>query len=399
MHIDNNILTLAENAPVLKDGVHVLTTLAQMADQKNLWSGLDRRSSATLVWFQSFDWCYTWMCHNQHSCTPHVLMLVEHGKAVAILPLMLKITPWRAKILLMLGDPHSQYGNLLTETGVLRQHQLKQFETVLAAQGQWDGLVLNHVPTGSALEHLMITARRMERLDNQSMVVDLATHESVESYSKSLSKNTFKNLRRRRKHLEDLGALSFKALRPTDSGFSAAIDNCVAMKQQWLQATGRIGSGLKDESFSEFLKNIGPPVEGKDGPLAFVLSIDKQVVAVELGFLQRGHYYSYMGAFDLALRQHAPGRLQIHETIGWLIEQGAQSMDLLANPTEYKRDVANLSIALSCFARSRTLLGALYVSFWAGWGKPKLKRAFSAIPEPWRAALNTMRKSEYKANA
>jgi CelD/BcsL family acetyltransferase involved in cellulose biosynthesis len=198
-------------------------------------------------------------------------------------------------MLRMLGEPHTQYGNILTETGTLSSKHMKMFETALASNMACDGLVCNYVPAGSALEQLMGTSRRMSRLDNQSLMVDLAKFSNAAAYDASLSKNTTKNLRRRRKHLEDMGALKFDVLRPDDQGYGAAIHEGIAMKQQWLAETGRLGLGLKHAGHAAFLTNIPQLAEAGDGPLAFVLSVAGKAVATELGFLQRGHYYSYMG--------------------------------------------------------------------------------------------------------
>jgi CelD/BcsL family acetyltransferase involved in cellulose biosynthesis len=210
-------------------------------------------------------------------------------------------------------------------------------------------------------------------------MVDIENFSSAAAYESSLSKNTIKNLSRRRKHLEDMGALKFEVLCPADAGFATAIVVGIAIKQQWLAATGRLGLGLKQSGHAAFLKNIPQFNEVGDGPLAFVLSVGGKAIAVELGFLQRRHYYSYLGAFDWELRQQAPGRLQMHETIGWLIGQGALSLDLLANPTDYKRDVASRSIALASYAKSYTLLGHVYAAFWAGRGHTQLKRTAAAV--------------------
>jgi CelD/BcsL family acetyltransferase involved in cellulose biosynthesis len=395
MLMDNEILMQAGGRAVVSDGLHVLTTLAQMAEHKHLWRDLDLRSTADLVWFQSFDWCYNWIDRQTAKHEPYVLMAVENGAAVAVLPLMVGRNRFGARMLRMLGEPHTQYGNILTATGTLSAKQVQMLETALAVDNGCDGLVCNYVPAGSPLDQLMAATRRMTRLDNQSLIVDLSKFSNASVYDASLSKNTSKNLRRRRKHLEDTGALKFDVLRPLDAGYDAAVHDGFVMKQQWLAATGRLGLGLKHAGHEAFLKNIPRLTEVGDGPLAFVLSIAGKAVAIELGFLQRGHYYSYMGAFDWELRQQAPGRLQMHETICWLIGQGAVSLDLLANPTEYKRDVASRSISLASYSKSYTLRGHVYASFWTGWGKPQLKRTLAAIPQRWRTGFNQVKKLEF----
>jgi CelD/BcsL family acetyltransferase involved in cellulose biosynthesis len=395
MLMDDDNSAQALGHAVLADGLHILTTLAQMTDHQDLWRDLDLRSTADLVWFQSFDWCYNWIKTQSADHVPHTLIIVENGAAAAVLPLMRGRSEMGVRMLRMMGEPHTQYGNILTANGTLSSKHRQMFESALAEDKVCDGLVCNYVPADSPLAQLMGSARRLMRLDNQSLVVELSKHRNASDYEASLSKNTTKNLRRRRKHLEGMGDLTFEVFRPGDAGYHIAINDGMAMKQQWLTATGRLGLGLKQSGHATFLSNIPRLKETGDGPLAFVLSVAGKSVAIELGFLQRGHYYSYLGAFDWELRQQAPGRLQMHETICWLIGQGVVSMDLLANPTDYKRDVASSSIRLSSYSRTRNLRGFVYAAFWSGWGKPQLKRALAAIPERWRAGLNQVKKLEF----
>ena len=395
MKLDSQPSRQQERRTIESDGLMVLTSLAEMADHKHLWCDLDNRSTADLVWFQSYDWCFNWMCLHGGKQQPHVLMLIEHGKAVAVLPLMKSYMHLGMRVLRILGEPHSQYGNVLTETGELTSQQKRLLETALFAAKTFDGLVCNFVPEGSALQKLMGNFSRMARLDNQSLAVDLKPFASAAAYQTSLSKNLSKNLKRRRKHLEELGTLQFSVLRPTEAGYAEAIARCMEMKQQWLIETGRLGLGLQQSGHTAFLKSIPQHFRSGDGPLAFVLTLAGKAIAIELGFLQRGHYYSYMGAFDWSLRQQAPGRLQMHETIGWLIGQGAHCMDLLANPSDYKREMASRSLPLASYALSHNLRGAAYASLWAGWVKPQLKSALAAIPERWRTSFNHVRKLEF----
>lgn len=392
MLMDKEELTQVGMHNVVSDGMHVLTSLALMSSCEALWRELDKRSTADLVWFQSFEWCNNWISQQGGTYAPHVLMLIENKSAVAVLPLMVSRNRLGVRLLHMLGDPHTQYGNILTTTGTLSAKQVQAFETALASVKGCDSLLCNYVPAGSPLDRVLGAAQRMTRLDNQSLAIDLVPFSTAAAYDASLSKNTSKNLRRRRKHLEDRGALRFDVIHPSDQGYDQAIEACFAMKQQWVAETGRIGLGLQHAGHALSLKGMRQASDSDDGPLAFVLSVAGKAVAIELGFLQRRHYYSYMGAFDWDLRQQAPGRLQMHEAICWLIGQGAQSMDLLANPTDYKRDAAGRSVALASFAKSYTMRGAVYASLWAGWGKPQLKRAIASIPERWRAGFNHVRK-------
>jgi CelD/BcsL family acetyltransferase involved in cellulose biosynthesis len=396
MHFVKSSLTPTNPQIIPADGLKVLTSLQMLQEHKSLWIDLDKRSTAELVWFQSFEWCFNWMHQHGQNKTPYVLMYIENGKACAVLPLMMSRSFMGVRLLRVLGEPHTQYGNILTENGMLTEGQIQAFRLALSDKNHSDGLVCNYVPETSALSEVLSGSNRIARLDNQSLVMDLAGFKNPAAYENTLSKNVTKNLRRRRKNLEDIGALSFKVLRKGDVGYVEYIAQCVAMKQEWLSKTARLNTGLKHQGHENMLAAVENDAASGDGPLVFVQSVSETPVAIEIGFLQRGHYYSYMGAFDWNVRQHAPGRLQMHNTLCWLIEQGARSMDLLANPTDYKRDIATRTIALSAYAWTHSASAAAYVHMWTGWTKPLLKKILVMRPASWRFNLQALRKREFK---
>jgi CelD/BcsL family acetyltransferase involved in cellulose biosynthesis len=372
-----------------------LTSLEDMAVAQTLWRALDARSQARHVWFQSFEWCYQWMRHHGHKrCTPLVYMVVRDGEAKAVLPLMRTKKRVGVTSLRMLGAPHTQYANVLTATGQLTALEHDLLGTALMQETGIDQLLFDLVPQGSPLNDLLPRGSRVAHLDNQSSQLDLAQFETVADYEQSLGKKSSRNLRRAVNQFEHAGALRFEVLRPATAGYLDLVTRCLTMKASWLAATGRISQGLEQGDHGAFLAALQTG-HCDEGPIAFALRLNGKPIAIELGYLQRGHYYAYMGAFDWGWRNLSPGKLQMHKSICWLIENGADRLDLLGNPSGYKQHYASHTLAMSGFAVNRSWRGRTYTTLWTRNIKPRLKAVFHRMPEDWRTSLHVMRKIEY----
>jgi CelD/BcsL family acetyltransferase involved in cellulose biosynthesis len=366
-----------------------LTTLAEMAGVEALWRDLDAKTKAPLVWFQSFEWCFNWMKFHT-GFQPLVLMLVEQDQAVAVLPLMHKRNRVGVRALRPLGEPHTQYANVLTANGNLTETQNHLLREALFAEADIDQLLFTLVPEASALASLLPRDGRLETLDNRATHLDLQRFADVKDYEKSLGKKTARNMRSATTKLEAMGTLTFEVLCPEDESYAASVETCLRMKDMWLGATGRISQGLEQSGHADFLKAMAG-----QSPMAFVLKLDGKPIAVELGYMQSGHYYAYMGAFDWSLRNLSPGKLQMHKSICWLITEGVRTLDLLAHPSAYKEHYASHGTALNGYAVNRTWRGYVYTAIWTRRAKPMLKQLFSALPGNWRSSVYVMRKLEY----
>lgn len=385
--------SLDSGCPATGQAVQCLTSLAGIEAMERQWRGLDGRSTADLVWFQSYEWCHRWLQHHTDDGTrPVVLMLLENGEATAILPLMRQSNRLGIRTLKILGEPHTQYANVLTVDGKLSDAQAKALSQALDSLQDVDLLSFSLVPEGSALAQLLPELATEAVVDNSTSHLDLRQYPSIEAYEGKLGKKSARNLRRSANQLSALGPLSLAVSRPGDAAFKEHVQRCVAMKKFWLQATGRISSGLDGGEHGGFLSSL----HGSDmGPVAFVLKAGSRPLAIELGFLQRGHYYAYMGAFDWKLRHLSPGKLQMHMTLGWLIENGVHTLDLLGHPAEYKERFSSHNIALKSGVREYTLLGRSFGALWMRNARPQLKWLFSKLPGSFRVSMNVMRKLEY----
>jgi CelD/BcsL family acetyltransferase involved in cellulose biosynthesis len=367
-----------------------LKSLAEIDAFATEWRALDSVSTAELVWFQSFEWCRHWVeTHAGQDAKPRVLVLSREGKADVILPLQSKRLSRWVNVIEILGAPHSQYANILTRNGHLSAMELSLLREALIETSGAHAAVFEYVPKNSVLAQLF-PGTASEELSNESAQFEFARLASGAAFESTLSKDRQRDMRRQMRLLEAQGPVTFEVLRPGMDGYSQAIDDCMVMKRQWLTETAKLGASIKQAGHTKFLAAMGWPAETNDGPYVWSMKVADRAVAIEVGFLQRGHYYAYMGAFDWNLRKASPGKLQMCMTINALAKLNATSYDLLANPTDYKKEYSTKCVGLIGHEMSLSKRGKVYVKIWNQFLRPALRRAFYRLPVDWRNGLMLM---------
>jgi CelD/BcsL family acetyltransferase involved in cellulose biosynthesis len=378
--------------------VRWLTSLAEIDAFQQHWQALDAISVAELVWFQSFIWCRNWIAsHAGPKVEPRVLTVSQAGKAVAILPLAIERGPFGVKALEVLGQPHTQYGNILTETGKLSTDVVTTLRKALFGLAEADAAIFNYVPEASPLAQVLLGVAPCARLANTASMLDLTGFVDGQRFEATRSLHAQKRLRRHIRLFEkEFDGLAMQALRPGDADYAEMIQLCVTMKREWLAATGRMGGGLTRFDHASFLASL-PMITPNDGPIVWVMRGARRVLAVETGFIQRGHYYCYISGFDNTLWKLSPGKLQKAMTINGLIEMRAKTFDLMGNTTEYKNDYANRTVALSGAVINFTARGKLFTSAWTENMEPTLRKLFYRLPNGWRQHIAAARSLSFSS--
>lgn len=372
-----------------------LRSLADMDLWAAAWRALDSCSSAPHRYFQSFDWCHTWLAsHPSKRLSPFVVLLFRGDALMAVLPLMRVRSLTGICVLRALGEPHTQYGNVLTRDGRLAPDEVAAIRHALFKASSADSIIANYVPDGSPLKDILGVESRASELDNAAAQFDLQGFASPQDYRATLNKSRRRTRRKAETALGEFGEIALEVLRPGEKGHAAAIAQCVALKKNWIKHTGRIGAGLDYEDHARFLSAL-PATTSRDGGIVFVLKAGPVAVAYEVGFLQGGHYYSYLGAFMWSLRHASPGTLQIEMTMEWLMTHGVRTFDFLGNPMQYKAQWSNREVALSCHIVNLTRRGRLFTSLWVRRLRPKLKVLYHHLPTPARRSFAIFREIDF----
>ncbi len=370
--------------PALSAGpaVEIVDTLAGIDALQGEWEALENKAGVGLDWFQTFAWCRNWTARNTgdgHSTTPHVLVLRDGGRLAAIWPLMIVRRAGSLAIMKSLGEPHTQYAGLLLDPCLWnKDHAVALRDSVMATPGV-DAIVVGLVPQDSFLHSVLPKETLHPALDNASFIIDLAGMGSRDAYLARLSKTQKRNRNRRLKLLEKKGPVTFEMVWPEDARFADLIDRGLAFKRRWLDEMQLAAPGFARLQRRGFLEALPGRGDRPAGACISVMSVGGRPVAIELGFVRHRHYYAFMGSFDWDERDASPGKVQMDMTIGWLIDNGVESYDLLANQASYKESWSDRRLPLSCYAIARTLRGRVYLRLWLAWLRPVAKRGAARL--------------------
>ena len=366
-----------------------ITDLNQMKAIEPDWRRLEARSTDSLVYFQSFDWCYKWcqgfIANDGSGSGPQIRIFTfrKNGQIEMIWPLMLVTRRFGIKELVFIGEPLTQYGNILLNPQLITDHDIRTCWQDIFATSDADLAALNNYPAQSALKICRQTGGTAGNVTATS-IMDLSRFGSFADFVSSLKKSTRRNRNKRRNKLASLGSLEQVVYRGGTDAYASAVQQALAWKQTWLKETGRKSDILQQQRTSDFLQAL------TDRAYVFSLQLDGKPIAIEIGFLDGTHYYSYLGAFDWRYANYSPGKIQMEETFRWAIENNVRAYDLLGNPSTYKSDWSNVDLALASHLQPLTAKGSVYARAWTNFVKPRLKRGFYWLSVDHRKRLLTI---------
>lgn len=376
--------------------VRRIDSLAGMDDVRSEWQALEKRAADSFAYFQSYDWCRNWCAHYTagRGSRPAIRIYVGHmaGQLVIVWPLMLTGDPYMVRRLVALTEPHSQYGNILVDPDAASAGMtVDLIETcwrTIRRREKADAVVFDSVPEAALPAGLCANAGLTAVPVGLNSAMDLTRFAgSYESYRAGLKSTTRRSRNKRRNKLAALGSLGYQVHFGGTSEYAELVRIGIAMKRVWLEETGRPTQALNRPRVPEFLASLSNNAAGDNGAVAAALTLDGRPVAIEIGFLYHRRFYSYLGAFDWALRGYSPGKVQLEEALKWCLERGIEVYDLLGDASSYKSDWCNLTTPLTTYRAANTIYGHAYLSVWRDNLRPALKRAFEQMPLGLRSRL------------
>ena len=364
------------------------------------WQSLSSVCIDPLTYFQTYEWCISY-CQifandfNDKDCpVPSVYVVRKNGKAILIWPLMSLRTRVGASLLNTFAEPLGQYGNFLFDPSSMNLEIGRKTWDEIKRHTDVDAISLNHFPAGSLIEQILASDGYREDSDLSSSVLDLQLISSWDKYERSLSRSQRKERTRRKRKLNDIGELSFETYTAGTSQYQDMVKTALKMKCRWLEETGRGAGLLADNRTSDFLVGLKAENCNDDftlsGPFAHALLLDGAPLAVELGFVRKKHYYSFLGAIDWEWRSYGPGKVQIEMAQRWAHENGLASFDFLHDPSDYKSSWSNQSFSVESRNVPLTWRGKLYCILWKTLIRPRMKAFYGSISTQNRSALRKL---------
>lgn len=180
------------------------------------------------------------------------------------------------------------------------------------------------------------------------------------TYRSKRSGNMLRDLRRRRRRLEELGTVSFEVVDGT-AGLDRLLDECFELEAKgWKGARGV--AVLSDVRTERFFRQLADWAARRGWLRLAFLRLEGTPIAMQYAFEHEGMYVQKKIGHDPAFSRYAPGRLLLQYTIERAFVLGLSSYEFLSGEEPYKLEWTSTARTLSViegFAPSLTGLARL----------------------------------------
>lgn len=357
------------------------------------WNSLFDRAGRSHTLFQDFNWlrhwCDTYLA-DEGADGPSLAVVVgrRDGRVTMIWPLVLEDT-FGVRCASWMGDPVSQYGDVLIEDGDDAHGDLAAAWAFMQSAAGADVFELRKIRRDSAVWGFLEQLGAQVTCEEAAPYADLTALGSLDDYKGRFSKKHRRNQRRIRNRLADFGEISFEML-SDGPAYDSAVAEAIAWKRKWLVANGHFAPAFSDDRLQRFFTRVGASSDGRVTCPVSMMKVAGEPVAIEIGVQCADRYVAHIGAFDMAYAKFSPGTLQMVETVGHCIENGVACHDLLAPNSSYKAHWSDESVPVRDYVVTTTPAGRLYVRIYLSHIRPALKRwcgpAYASLKH-WAIAL------------
>jgi CelD/BcsL family acetyltransferase involved in cellulose biosynthesis len=343
------------------------------------WSSLFERSGRPQQVFQTFEWLRHWADHYLDKATRLAVVTGRvRGRLVLVWPLVSR-RKLGLTLLLLMGEPASQYGDLIVEQGSASAGLIERalaFVTSLPADVVW----LRRVRADAAIAPLL-QSRALPTGAAQAPFIDFAGAPDVAAFEKRLPSKLRSGRRRHLRRLQDIGPVAFEQHGPGAAAREFA-RLAFVFKRQWAVRGGRIAPTVTDPRLEQFF--AAAAAGGRPGPdlRVSVLRCAGEPVGIEISVACKGRLVGHMLAAKPGFEKPGAGAILANMVIDRAVEQGFGVYDLLPPADPYKLEWASGCVAVRDFVIVRTLPGRIFKWGWIDVGRG-IGRSLAARLPPW----------------
>ena len=316
----------------IAEGDHAIEAVA--AD----WRHIERAGGATTPFQTLAVGAAAASVHLRRGETPRIVIVRRAGRPTALLPTVIGRSAG-VKAIRFLGDPLSQYGDIVAVPEATREH----------VEAAWRAAADPRVAKLIHLRKVRADSRLAPILDRAATMVAETEAPFVAldgAYNTEPSRT--RQQRRSHKRLAAHGTIRFEILRGAEA--QPALRRALDLKRQWLEQRGLRSRVVGDPDWEMALMMLAGET-GRASPLAVArLSAGGRTVAIEIGFEHARRWCSFLGAYEPAFARTGPGHVQIAEAIAHCVANGITVYDLLPPGDAYKRDIADGAVAVRDYA-------------------------------------------------
>jgi hypothetical protein len=259
------------------------------------------------------------------------------GKLAAVFPLIKTrgfVCGLPARLGVSTGNSHSCRFDMVAEDGSAAG---RTFFAHLVTDKTWDMIRIADVPEGGNAWHLYRAAEEAgfpvgtwESQRSPYLPLPSSYHEVLERMSSSFKAN----LRRRRRRLEALGAVSVERV-TGGADLQARLEEGFAIERSGWK--GKEGTAiLQDAKTHGFYTELAHSASARDYLSLFFLKLNGRSIAFHYGFTYGGTYYMPKLGYDETLKECSPGLVLLEEIIKDCIARGVKGFDFLGLAGEWK---------------------------------------------------------------
>jgi len=302
------------------------------------WNGLVAATSNSP--FYRHEFIRTWIDNFAPAAKLSILTGRDNtGQLVAAFPLMKTrgfVCGLPARQTVSIANPHSCRFDMVAEDGSTAG---KSFFAYLAADKSWDVLRITDVPEGGNAWHLYNAAEAagfpVGVWESQRSPY-LPLPSSYDKLLEPMSSGFKANLRRRRRRLEKVGAISVERV-TGGAHLQDRLEECFAIEQKGWKGRRRT-SIRQDTKTHGFYTQLAHIASSQNYLSLFLLKLDGQAIAFHYGFTYDGIYYMPKLGYDEAFEACSPGLVLLEEIMKDCIGRGLKGYDFLGLDAPWKTD-------------------------------------------------------------
>lgn len=376
--------------------VRIIRTVAEMELIRDQWIALEQELATGTNVFQTYSWCRHWaeiFVEGANSPWSLCIITLWQSRDLALLCPLAVSRHGPFKVARWLGDPLTQYGNVLVSPNAADVGIIDHFWKELKALREFDLTLLRFVRDESPITEIL-EADAVELSREQAASVDLTQFEDWQGFEDWFKgrhkKNSIRNWKRKRRRLEEKGKLELNRVQPGQDA-KRSVPDVLELKAQWVKRSGLVDSTFSRQESATLLGSLAEDAELNAECVLFALTLDGRPIAYDLGFLSFGRYVSHIGTFHPDFGQFNPGHVLTQEILAHLVNEGHNSYDMMTPASSYKLDWANSLEDVRDFALPINYTGSLYINAYLQRIRPGIKASLDALPYGVRNVVQSLR--------
>jgi CelD/BcsL family acetyltransferase involved in cellulose biosynthesis len=372
--------------------IEIATTRAGFDALEAQWMALFERAGRAQQAFQTFAWLSCWADHYlDRASRLCVVTGWRDGRLVMVWPLVARGRLGVTKLGWM-GEPVSQYGDVLIETGPAARAHLLAGWNKLATLGA-DLVLLRKLREDSPLVAVLagVTSACAKQAAPFAQFRGRADFSEVLA---SLSPKAHSSRRRLLRRLRETGDIAFV------SGADGAdaeilVESGFAMKRAWLSRRGLYSGPVEDDAMLNFFLDFSSRKSNQATLLIDAICRDGRPIGVGITLAARNSALGHILAHDADFDKQGVGLLLADHVMKCCFERGLERYDMLAPFDDYKRNWATGAVPVADHVLGITALGKGVAVYWRSGARESLKRALEKMPPAagravWRLARGAL---------